>query len=248
MSKTRLKEREKPVVPSWIEAENKGVTHADNASGIDPGAKKPLLQGEWISDNIVRCSDGVYRWVYELNLLKNPTIFFLIWKIFFIILTAMFVLMTAYDAFDWSRSLWESLRETAPMYGCLLLGMTGLTTVGYLVYAAIMGGKYCVLFEMDEKGVNHKQMPKQAQKARLLSELTMMAGVKSGSMSAVSAGAAGARTEMYSDFAYVRKVKPHRLTHVIKVNERLGHNQVYAAAEDFDFVRDYIINHCPNLK
>ena len=30
------------------------------------------------------CSDGKYRWVYEMNLLKNPTIFFTVLKVMMI--------------------------------------------------------------------------------------------------------------------------------------------------------------------
>ena len=34
---------------------------------------------------------------------------------------------------------------------------------------------------------------------------------------------------------------------MIKVNGLLTHNQVYAAPEDLDFVKNYIISHCPRL-
>ena len=30
------------------------------------------------------CSDGKYRWVYEMNMLKNPTIFFTVLKVMMI--------------------------------------------------------------------------------------------------------------------------------------------------------------------
>ena len=46
-------------------------------------AKPMMAQGEKISNNITLCNDGKYRWIYEMSLFKNPTIFFLIWKIFF---------------------------------------------------------------------------------------------------------------------------------------------------------------------
>ena len=46
-----------------------------------------------ITKNIVRGEDGVYRWVYELNLYTNPIILFLIWKIFGYICLGMWLLM-----------------------------------------------------------------------------------------------------------------------------------------------------------
>ena len=53
---------------------------------------------------------------------------------------------------------------------------------------------------------------------------------------------------MYTTFECVRKVRlyPRRCT--IKLTEGLSHNQVYAAKEDFDFVRDYIVSRCTNAK
>ena len=53
----------------------------------------------------------------------------------------------------------------------LMLGvMTGLTILGYIVYVLMVGGKYIVLFEMDEEGVTHTQQPKQFTKAKALAQ------------------------------------------------------------------------------
>ena len=76
----------------------------------------------------------------------------------------------------------------------------------------------------------------------------MMAGAASGRIGTVGAGMNAQRTEMYSDFSKVRKVKAYPRRDLIKVNERFGHNQVYAAKEDFVFVKDYIVSHCLNIK
>jgi hypothetical protein len=43
-------------------------------------------------------------------------------------------------------------------------------------------------------------------------------------------------------------VKPHRRWHTINVNEPFAKNQVYTTKEDFDFVLDYILQHCPKVK
>lgn len=190
-------------------------------------------------------SDGKYRWTYEMSLFKNPTIFLLIWKIFFFIFLGVFAVVNISDFIKWGP---EKALENLPVLGYLLLGMTAVVGLGYLIYAAIMGGKYIVEFEMDEKGIKHKQTPSQAKKAQKLGRITMIAGAASGSIGTIGAGMNAQRTEMYSEFAKVRKVKacPHR--HLIKVNEFLEHNQIYAAKEDFEFVKDYIISHCSNIK
>ncbi len=201
-----------------------------------------------VTPNILLCEDGKYRWKYEMSLLKNPTIFLLVWKILFFIILGIFAVLFLIDWIDWGELQPERLWDDLRFFVYFVVGMTVITGVSYLVYAAIMGGKYCVIFEMDEKGINHKQAPEQAQKARRLSRMTIAAGIAAGRMSAVSAGMSAARTEMYSDFASVRKIKCYPMRHLIKVNGLLEHNQVYAAKEDYEFVRNYIMVHCPNIK
>ena len=110
-----------------------------------------------VTKNITFDADGFYRWAYELNLYKNPTIIFLIWKIFGFILLGLWLFMVLLEFIDDSLSL-ETLLDISEVMLLFGLGFGVLCLVGYLVYALMMGGKYCVLFEMDERGVNHIQM------------------------------------------------------------------------------------------
>ena len=126
--------------------------------------------------------------------------------------------------------------------------MTVVTALGYSVYAALMGGKYCVMFEMDENGINHKQISAQAKKAKKIAGATALAGAASGRLTTVGAGINSARTEMYSDFSRVRKVKAFPALNLIKVNGRLSRNQIYASKDDFEFVKKYIKERCMNIQ
>ena len=210
-----------------------------------PPARQPVEQ---VTANILRCADGKYRWIYDMNLLKNPTIFLLVWKIFACILAGIFLFTTIVDFISWPGEFLASLLNGLRVFGWLFLGMTVLVAMSCLIYAAMMGGKYSVLFEMDEEGVNHKQLTWQREKAERLSVLTIMAGFAAGNVTAMGAGMNAARSEMYSSWDSVRRVKCRPRRGLIKVNGILRRNQVYAAPEDFDFVRDYILSHCPNLK
>ena len=193
---------------------------------------------------VTLCSDGKYRWVHEMSLFKNPTFFFLVWKIFFFIILGIFLIATLADL----RWGWESVRNNLKIFGWILLGMTALVALGYAIYAAIMGGKYIVEFEMDEQGILHRQIERQAEKAKKIGKATMVAGLAAGRPSTVGAGLSAQRTEMYSAFAKTRKVKAFPRRSLIKVNGLLSRNQVYTAPEDFDFVAEFIRAHCPNLK
>ena len=204
-----------------------------------------MAEGEKVSQNIVLCADGKYRWTYEMSLYRNPAIFLLVWKIFFFIFSAIFACILIADIIDWGT---KNIIGFLKFFFYFLIGMTVVMGLGYLIYAVIMGGKYSMLFEMDEDGINHKQMPNQAKKAKAVSSLTVLAGLFSGKVTTVGVGINAARSEMYSDFSKVQKVIADPDTNLIKVNELLSHNQIYTETEDFDFVLKYITSHCPNLK
>ena len=198
-----------------------------------------------LSTRVASGENGVYRWTYELNLYKNPTVFLTVWKIFFFILLGIFGTVAAADLVSQGASV---LPGTLRVFVFVLVGMTAVVGLSCLIYAWIMGGSYTVEFEMSEKGVSHRQVDFQAKKAKKLAAAAAIAGAASGNRAAVGAGMSARRTEMYSDFARIKKVKACPRRHLIKVDGTFSHNQVYAAAEDFAFVYGYIVSHCPNLK
>jgi hypothetical protein len=201
-----------------------------------------------ISEKVTLFGDGKYRWVYEMSLFRNPTIFLLVWKIFFFILLGICALIVIIDAAEWGGFKAERLLNTLMIFGIFLLGMTVLVGVSYLIYAAIMGGKYTVEFEMDERGINHKQILSQAKKAKNIGKAVTTIGLATGSYRTAVAGMNAQRTEMYSEFSKTRKVKAYPKRNLIKVNSLLYHNQIYAQKEDFEFVKNYITAHCNNKK
>lgn len=192
------------------------------------------------TESIYKGADGQLRWIYEFNLYRNPIILLLVWKIFFFIILGLFLLMLLLEI--GSGNIAATFVRLAPTFAALLVGMLTLCTIAYFLYALIMGGKYCVLFEMDEKGVKHTQMSRQFQKAQWLSLLTVLAGAAAGSASATGAGLlAGSKPAVYSEFRKVKAIQVDRRWSVIKLRTSdLMHNQVYAVRADFDFVLDYI--------
>ena len=204
-----------------------------------------MKESKMINTRVTLGDDGKYRWVYEINLFKDLRFFVLVWKIFFFLFLGVSAVVLISDAANWGA---DKAAENLPVLGYLLLGMTAVVGLGYLLYAAIMGGKYIVEFEMDEKGVTHRQIAAQAKKAKVIGRAAMMAGAASGRPGAIGTGIAAQRTEMYTEFAKVKKVSQYPRRHVIKVKETLEHNQIYAADEDFAFVQQYILLHCPNAK
>ena len=203
------------------------------------------IQDEKISENITLCADGKYRWQYDVSLFKNPTILFLILKVLMIPFAAIMVFVNVIDIINWG---FNNFLSNLKIFGIVFLVLVAVVLLSYLIYAAIMGGKYCVIFEMDEKGINHRQIPSQAKKAKKIAGAAVAGGIATGNFSTIGAGIAASRTEMYSEFSRIKKIKIYPRRNLIKINETLEHNQVYAADVDFEFVKNYICERCPNAK
>ena len=197
------------------------------------------------NSKVTLCDDGKYRWVYEINLFKKPMFYFLVLKIFLVIYLVVFVFSSVFDYINWGA---QKVVENLPFFGYFLIGIIAITALGYIIYAAIMGGKYIVEFEMDQNGFMHRQTAAQAKKAKKIGSAAMLGGAAAGNLGAISTGIAAQRTEMYTDFAKVKKIKALPRRNLIKVSEGLEHNQIYANREDFDFVLNFIISHCANVK
>ena len=124
--------------------------------------------------------------------------------------------------------------------------------IGYIAYVIVAwcyGWKYVVLFTLDEKEVKHEQMPRQVKKAQLLGALTAMVGVAAGKPGVVGSGLlAASRNSTTSILADVACLVPCRRHHLIKVNQLLNKNRVYVPDEDFDFVYDFLCQHCTKAK
>ena len=189
----------------------------------------------------VLCPDGKYRWVFDLPMLTNPSILFTVYKVMtmsFAIVWLFVLLVGACEGHLRLSDVWDS---TYPFI--LLIAL--FLVIGYVAYFFVAwhyGWKYSILFIMDEKEIVHKQLPSTIHKARAIGKLTAMTGKPA----MVGLGIlAATRTSMSTPYDSVRRIIPRRRWNLIKVNERLSHNQVYAAEEDFDFVYNYLCQHCP---
>ena len=204
-----------------------------------------------VSDNIYIGDDGIIRWMYEFRMMKNPVILFTVWKVLgmaaAIIAVFLFVIsrpdVIRYGfSFSYDLSQWK-----IPVI--LLAVFFVISILAYVIVAASYGWSYMVLFEMSDKEIICSQMPKDVKKAQAMGFLLMISGIKTGNITQVGQGMmVASKTQSTSEFENVRVIKLRKRRNTIFVNQRLFHNQVYTAKEDFDFVADYIIQHCPNAR
>ena len=200
------------------------------------------------STHPVLCPDGKYRWVYDVAMLKNPSILFDVYWVIAISfgLVWLFVLLIGACSGNADlQSIWGITKT-------FLLLMVVFFVIGYVAYffvAWYYGWKYPMLFIMDEHEVVHKQLPGTEGKARAIGRLTALAGAAGGKPGMVGLGILAAnRTSMSTSFDSVRRLVPQRRMNLIKVNGLLSRNRVFVVDEDFDFVYDFLCRHCPQAR
>lgn len=205
--------------------------------------------GEAVTAHILRCPDGVYRWYYELSMLKNPVILFTTWKVLGIAFGALWLFVLISSAVTDSLYGWDGFWNLTWVFILLTLAFGVLTVLAYLLVAACFGWRYVVLFEMDDAVVRHIQVPRQFKQAQAIAWLGLLAGLKTG-MPAVAGAAllSATRNASISEFRSVARIVVRPRRNLIKVNQLFSRNQVYAAPEDFDFVRAHIVSHCAKAK
>ena len=192
--------------------------------------------------------DGKYRWVYEVPMLKNPSILVDVYKV----LGISFGLVWLFNVLLIGCEEGLSLSSLWGFSSGFLILMAVFAVIGYVAYVIVAwtyGWKYVVLFEMDEKEVKHQQMSRQVKKAKVLGALTALAGAAGGQPGVVGSGIlASTRFSSTSVLKNVARLVPCRRMNLIKVNQLLNKNRIYVPDEDFDFVYDFLCQHCTKAK
>ncbi len=203
----------------------------------------PYLETSAQSDSVVKCSDGKYRWVYEQPMLKSLFLLMEVWRVLLIAALIPFVVLLIVSDEPFGERLVNGLITLAIPLGILFV----LSLPAYLIVTKANNGKYTVLFEMDEEWISHTQI--KTEKAKALEVLTILAGVAANNPTTAGIGALNASGgSLTCRLEKVRSLKGSRKNNLIRVNTLLKRNQVYVPDDDFDFVFNYLKEHCPNAK
>ena len=198
-----------------------------------------------LTARIQLCADGKYRWSYEVDLWKNPSILIDLLKAFGIVMVGMWLFITVLIPLFNDDFYWDDFGDGSMVFLWIVLGVLVLCLLGYLLFAAISGGRYAVYFVMDENIVVHRQMPKQVKRAQVIAAINLMMDP----MNSGPALLAASGMPYVSHFKKVRTVKAERKRNLIKVNEVLTKNRIYVEdPEDYEFVLRYISERCPKAK
>lgn len=94
---------------------------------------RPVAENDYQGSEVRLCTDGKYRWKYELNLIKNPIIAITVFKVFFYIILAGFLI---FGTFLYAiHGDWNGLWGMAKAMLLVIAIFVGLTILGGLVMA-----------------------------------------------------------------------------------------------------------------
>ena len=205
-------------------------------------ASAPSPENE-ITTRVKLFPDGKYRWNYELNLVKNLTIFIDLIKVFGFILWGMWFIVEFIQIIK-RDFVWDEFLINTKMFFWMSVFVFFLCLISYLLVIRINKRYYHLMFIMDEDGVTHCQRANTAKNGQLVAAAAVMMDTDN-----AAAAVAASQTLWKTRFPKVRRVKTVRRRQLIKVNEPLTKNRVYVEnPEDYEFVLRYITERCPKVK
>lgn len=201
-----------------------------------------------INSDIQQCTDGKYRWTYEVNMLRSPVIMHDVFWVLGVSAIIVFIIHVIIMLLAGELSF-QGLWYGVCMVGLVCLILLVLSFPAYWIVAKKNGNKYVVLHEMDETGLVHTQMKRNVEHEKVLMWVGILAGLAAGRPGVVGASINAATvTSLSSTFSKVKRVKAMRRHHLIKVNSTFSKNRVFVTDKDFDFVFNYISSRCVNAK
>ena len=119
----------------------------------------------------------------------------------------------------------------------------------YRFVCKIYGGTYKWEYEMDDEQFSYWQPADQAEITKKIGEATAIAGAISGSPGTAAVGLNTAYTDGYTfKFASIRKIRAYRKSNLIVCRAIFMHHMIYVGDEDFDWVLNYLKEHCVKAK
>ena len=207
----------------------------DCGSRLNGEPPAPQPSAPELPEGIFLGEDGKYRWVYEVDLWKNNVIAESLIKV---MLFTIFVILVPILLITGTDLL--SLLMLIPVF---LMGAALLVFIGYALTAMMNGGKYCAVFTMDEEKIIHAQSKKQVDKGRIMAVISAVA------FHDPSTGISLLASEKFATcYRDVKSIRSEPSKNLIRVNETLVKNQVYAYPHQFQFIEEHIVSRCPHAK
>ena len=179
------------------------------------------------SPEVTLGDDGVYRWLYRMDMSENQSMLYMLMKIFAWICAGcymiwVFLLMKGHDTEILPKSTFIFLLVTATVE-CLVW-------LGFQIARKVMNNNYDLRFEMDENKIILYQSRENMERRKHISSGRPQA------------------SDIYSEAAFntVLSINAHPEWDMIDLVVIGGKFQVYVRKKDFDTVLNFIQDHVPS--
>jgi hypothetical protein len=186
----------------------------------------------------VECVDGLYYWVHSTFLWKDPFTFLRMAKIVLVIGILPGLAILVFDLITGSPM--KGLVSFFQLTGICLAILALLFAIAYPFFILVKGGRFTVLYRMDESRFSRMEMPESARRGRWIMELGVLLGTWRNSIDFSEPDF------NLSEFKDVRRIIVYRRHSGLKLFLRgISRELIFTRPEDFDFIRDLIIKNCP---
>ncbi len=186
--------------------------------------------------------DGIYRWSYDMDMWHNHYMFFKMLKLIGII-TALCI----YPIMIFAMSSDGALLKAILIATLIVLAALAVTALIYAICALVMHGSYRLYFEMDESAIALVRTPRTKAAIDALAAITFASGIAAGQPGkALASGMMIGGTNQgigITPFSSILKVNPKPQYDVIDIWQWFGGNQIYMCSEDYEFVKNFILEH-----
>ncbi len=190
--------------------------------------------------------NGIYHWIYAMDMKKDKSILYLILKIMGVIMGLLYLFLVFVTAKNHGRI--QDILMFAKVLIPVFLVIVAICYFSYWLVSLEFGGTYNMLYDMEEEGVRFSQTWKQAQTPEEIGKEEALAGTLSHNYGLIGVSGAGGANEMYSKFSEVRRITIDRKNHMIGLKHLVMYNIVYADEPYFEGIADYILKRCINAK
>ena len=192
---------------------------------------------------VYRDDEGVYHWVYDLNMFKNHSILWTLLKAMGIVMAILFLIFIAIALTSQSSS--ASVPVYLAIFGIIFVAAMVLSVACYFLVAAIYGGHYIAVYTMDDQSITQSQPTDQATKSSLIGLFAAASGAAAGKPGLVFAGLSQrGRVVVSTPFKDIKSLKILPALGEIRVHSFLTWYTIYVNPEDFEFAADYMESRC----
>lgn len=191
-----------------------------------------------------KSEDGKYRWQYDMDMMQNKSIVWIVFKILGICMAGVWLLMTFLFAQE-SGFFPRGFLVLTLVFAAITAAVFLITYLIYVIAAKIKGGVYVLQYEMDEQGVRIVQSKATTKRNKAMGAAVVAGALATGKLASAGPAAGMLLSEeiAHTYFANIRKVKEQRRYNLIDIRETMGANQIYAADEIYDQVLAFIRAH-----